>query len=211
MGLYGAGLSRPNESRETVQVTCTLEVPLWGESRRPVPTAASVAAVELGLCQAAGELSPALLTRTRRFARHSWQSCASFVTPGLSTDCKLQRTGRSTERFSTDQDQDFHPTDFHQDHEKTTSCPRPTHSQRGRSVRPFIPLGFLLCPPSSSCGKLRERGRSSVPAPHSQNRPMSNDLPDRRAGKTGGKIRAPIGIPSCFSLAFSESLVPFAL
>jgi len=42
-------------------------------------------------------------------------------------------------------------------------------------------------------------------------RPMTNNLHDRRAGKTGGKIRAPIGIPSCFSLAFSESLVPFAL
>ena len=67
LGLYGVGLGRPNESRETVQVTCTLEVPRWGESRRPVPMAASVVAVELGLCQAAGELSPALPTRTRRF------------------------------------------------------------------------------------------------------------------------------------------------
>ena len=48
LGLYGAGLGRPNESCETVQVTCTLEVPRWSESRRPVPTAASVAAAELG-------------------------------------------------------------------------------------------------------------------------------------------------------------------
>ena len=27
LGLYGVGLGRPNESRETVQVTCTLVVP----------------------------------------------------------------------------------------------------------------------------------------------------------------------------------------
>ena len=27
LGLYGMGLGRPNESRETVQVTCTLVVP----------------------------------------------------------------------------------------------------------------------------------------------------------------------------------------
>ena len=27
LGLYGVGLGRPNESHETVQVTCTLEVP----------------------------------------------------------------------------------------------------------------------------------------------------------------------------------------
>ena len=27
LGLYGAGLGRPNESRETVKVTCTLEGP----------------------------------------------------------------------------------------------------------------------------------------------------------------------------------------
>ena len=122
LGLYGVGLGRPNESHETVQVTCTLEVPRWGEARRPVPTAASVAAAELGpyqgkvirapagnavernervfyallalmLCKTpsvpqrclncaearspqtalalAGKLSPALSTRTRRFARHS--------------------------------------------------------------------------------------------------------------------------------------------
>ena len=38
-------------SHETVQVTCTLEVPRWGDPRRPVPTAASVAAVEPRLCQ----------------------------------------------------------------------------------------------------------------------------------------------------------------
>ena len=83
-------------SHKTVQVTCTLVVPRWGESRRPVPTAASVAAVELGPCQAAGELSPALPTRTRRFARHSRQGCASssrlLRDTQTSTDCKFQRT-----------------------------------------------------------------------------------------------------------------------
>ena len=51
LGLYGVGLGRPNESHETLQVTCTLEVPRWGDPRRLVPTAASVTAVELGPSQ----------------------------------------------------------------------------------------------------------------------------------------------------------------
>ena len=37
VGLYGAGPGRPNGSRETEQVTCTLEVHRWGESRRLSP------------------------------------------------------------------------------------------------------------------------------------------------------------------------------
>ena len=37
LGLYGVGPGRPNGSRETEQVTCTLEVPRWGESRRLSP------------------------------------------------------------------------------------------------------------------------------------------------------------------------------
>jgi len=51
LGLYGMGLGRPNESHETVQVTCTLEVPRWGDPRRLVPTAASVAAAAPRPCQ----------------------------------------------------------------------------------------------------------------------------------------------------------------
>ena len=38
-------------SHKTVQVTCTLEVPRWGDPRRPVPTAASIATVEPRPCQ----------------------------------------------------------------------------------------------------------------------------------------------------------------
>ena len=37
LGLYGVGLGRPNESRETVQVTCTLEVPRWASRDVPSP------------------------------------------------------------------------------------------------------------------------------------------------------------------------------
>ena len=37
LGLYGVGPGRPNGSRETEQVTCTLEVTRWGESRRLSP------------------------------------------------------------------------------------------------------------------------------------------------------------------------------
>ena len=36
---------------------------------------------------------------------------------------------------------------------------------RGRSVRPFIPPRLSPRPPSSSCGKLRERRRYPVPTP----------------------------------------------
>ena len=59
-------LCGPKELHETVQVTSTLVVPRWGDPRRLVPTAASVAAV--------GEPSPALSTshaRTRSSARHN--------------------------------------------------------------------------------------------------------------------------------------------
>ena len=53
-----------------------------------------------------------------------------------------------------------------------------------RLVRPYIhpiqrlaPPSLSLRPPSSSCGNVPEGGRSSVPPPHSTNRPMANDLP----------------------------------
>ena len=51
LGLYGVELGRPKESHETVQVTCTPEVPRWGDPRRLVSTAASVAAAAPRPCQ----------------------------------------------------------------------------------------------------------------------------------------------------------------
>jgi len=112
---------------------CRLPAPsrcLDGRVATSVPTAASIAAAELGpLAWPASSLR--LFSHGRAGSRDTAGRAAPPVrvpsaTPGLSTDCKLQRTGRSTDRFSTDQDQDFHPTDFHKDHEK----------RRGRRPRP---------------------------------------------------------------------------
>ena len=69
----------------------------------------------------AGELSPALLTRTRRFARHSWQSGASSPRPWCDTRTLHRplapRTGRSTDRFCPDQDHDHQEEEEAEDHE----------------------------------------------------------------------------------------------
>ena len=66
--------------------------------------------------------------------------------------------------------------------QKTTKLPR-RHTRSSRPVRPFItpfqrlaPPRFLLRPPSSSCEKLREKGRSLVPSASFHERPMANDL-----------------------------------
>ena len=79
MGLYGLGLGRPTEPHETVQVTGTLEVPRWGESRRPVPTAASVAAAELGPSQGEVIQAPA----GNAVERNEWVFLCSFSVDAL--------------------------------------------------------------------------------------------------------------------------------
>ena len=113
MGLYGTGPGRPNRSRETEQVTCSLEVPRgasMGRVATSVPTAASVAAPELRpSAWPASSLRPS--SHERAGLRDTAGRAAppvrvSFATPGLPIDCKLQRMGRSTDRFFTDPDQD---------------------------------------------------------------------------------------------------------
>ena len=179
-----------------------------------VPTAASIAAAELGpFAWPASSLR--LSSHERSGSRDTAGRAAppvrvSCATPGLSTDCKLQRTGHSTDRFSTDQDQDFHPTDFHQDHEKSTRRrpPEDDHQKKKKKKTDLalcVPLysSLLIAPPCFQL--LWEASRREA-------LPISNPslLPLRRAGKTGGKIRAPseylllfhgiIGIPCSFSL-----------
>ena len=51
LDLYGVGLGGTKESQETVAGYLHPRGASMGESRRPVPTADSVAAVELGPCQ----------------------------------------------------------------------------------------------------------------------------------------------------------------
>ena len=81
-----------------------------GESRRLSPTAASVAAPDLGpLVWPASSLRRS--SHGRAGSRYTAGRAAppvrvSGASPGLSADCKLQRTGRSTDRFFTDPDQD---------------------------------------------------------------------------------------------------------
>ena len=83
----------------------------------------------------AGELSPALSTRTRRFARRSRQSGASSLhpwsTPGLPTDCELRRTGHSADRFSPDRPPRAEDPD-QEDHQKK---PPPRRRRRTRAAQ----------------------------------------------------------------------------
>ena len=69
------------KSHETVQVTCTLEVPRWGDPRRPVPTAASVAAVEPRLCQGEMIRAPAGNALKERAGLLEGQGYGQLLTP----------------------------------------------------------------------------------------------------------------------------------
>ena len=97
---------------------------LDGRVATSVPTAAGIAAAELG-----PDTGPA--SSLRRFSHGRAGSCDTAgraappvrvpgATPGLS-DCELQRTGRSTDRFSTDQGHQEEEEEEAEDHQKTTS------------------------------------------------------------------------------------------
>ena len=139
--------------------------------------------------------------------------------PGLSTDCKLQRTGRSTDRFSTDPD--LHtgtPTDQDQEKKKTDLAlcvplyppwllaPPSFQLLREASRREALPTSNALTPPLAAHGGRGKRCAGppgsmcprdfhppkSGPHPTSPLTSGSNDPPPyQSAGKAGGKIRAP--------------------
>ena len=109
----------------------------------------------------AGELSPALLTRTRRFAQQLAELRLQSASPSRRPDSPL--TASSNEQVvprtaSPDPDLPGTPTDQDEDHQDfhPTDCAR-------RSACPFIPPGFSPRPPSSSFGKLPEGGRYPRP------------------------------------------------
>ena len=83
------------------------------------------------------------------------------ATPGLSADCKLQRTGRSTDRYCPEQDHDHQEEEEAEDHELPKTRPP------WRSACPYIHSRLSPRPPSSSCVKLPERRRYPFPTPRS--------------------------------------------
>ena len=171
---------------------CRLPAPSWcldGRVATSVPTAARIAAADSGLPRGRRALSGALHSDAQVCATELAERRlpSTSLVPGLPTDCELRRLdpnhrtqdspkseekpprpraapGRPTLNAATE------PRKHHKDKEETTTK-APSRRRRRRPTwrpaRPYIPPGFLLRPPSSSCGKLRERGRSSVPAPHS--------------------------------------------
>ena len=155
--------------------------------------------------------------------------------PGLPTDCELQRTGRSTDRFSTDQG--HQEEEEAEDHQKTTSRPRTEPPDLTLCVPLY--LLWLIAPPSFQL--LREASRKEalpisnallllvyrsalLPTPagsfqkggvtHFQrlapmNRPMTNDLPFVARGKNRRENPRTIGIPSSFSWRYWNPLFLF--
>ena len=132
-----------------------------------VPTAARIAAAELGPSAGpASSLRRSSLGRAglrNRAGRAAPPVRVPGATPGLPTDCELRRTGRSTDRFSTDRP----PRRPRAEDPDQDRLPPDDSTLRGRSVRPFIPPRLSPRPPSSSCGKLRETRRYPVPTPRS--------------------------------------------
>ena len=95
-------LGGPKESNETMQATFTLVVPRWGDPRRSVPTAASVAAVELRPCQAAGRFGPQPATPKRNervFALLELMLCKNPSVPQLCSNCPEARSPQTPWRW----------------------------------------------------------------------------------------------------------------
>ena len=192
---------------------CRLPAPsrcLDGRVATSVATAARIAAADSGLPRG-GELSPALFTRTRRFAQHSRQSGASSPRPWCHT--------RTLHRLRAPTNGSLHRPLLHRQVTKKTT----TTKKKGKTtttdredrlgvLRALISLlvyrSALLPAP---VGSFQKGGVTHFQRLAPMNRPMTNDHPFAACGKNRRENPRAIGIPSCFSLAFSESLVPFAL
>ena len=70
---------------------------------------------------------------------------------------------------------------------------------------------YRSAPLQAPAGSFEKGGVTHFQRLTHMNRPMTNDLPFAARGKNRRENPRTIGIPSCFSLAFSESLVPFLL
>ena len=145
-----------------LQVTCTLVVRWWASSLRRSPHGCA------GLRDRAGKVAPPV-----RVPR---------ATLGLPTDCELRRL-----------DPDHRTQNSPKTRKKPTTTKRPRADQDRPTLNAAAPCALLSLLASGSAllrvpaGSFEKRGRSSFPVPHSPNRPMTNDLPDRCMGKIGGK------------------------
>ena len=137
-----------------------------GESQRLSPTAARTAAADSGLPRGRRALSGALHSDAqacatelakRRLPSASLVPCPDSPQTASSDERVVPRTaspqtGHHKPKIPTKN------TTRRNHHEDTT-----TKTKTWRPARPYIPPGFLLRPPSSSCGKLREKGRCPCP------------------------------------------------
>ena len=140
-----------------------------GESRRLSPTAARTAAAELRLPRGRRALSGAPHTDA--------QACATELAKRRLPSASLVPRPDSPPTTSSDErvvPRTAAPPTGHHEPKIPTKKKSPTktkekpsthtntdhhNEQTWRPARPYMPPGFLLRPPSSSCGKLREKGR----------------------------------------------------
>ena len=102
VGLHNVGLGGPKESHETVQATFTLVVPRWGDPQRPVPTAASIAAVSPGLARRPGVSGPSRqrVERNKRVsALLELMLCKNPFIPQRYSNCAEARSPRTVWRW----------------------------------------------------------------------------------------------------------------
>ena len=83
--------------------------------------------------------------------------------PKIPTRTDFHPTTRLNHRTQDSQQKEEKPPRAAQDPPTLTAATKPKNTHTWRPARPYIPPGFLLRPPSSSCGKLREKGRYPFP------------------------------------------------
>ena len=154
-----------------------------------------------------GELSPAVLARTRRFARQLAErrlqsaspprrpdspptaSCNERVAPRTASS---QTKTKTFTRLTSTQKRGEH-------HDRLTWC----------SACPYISPGLSLRPPSSSCGKLPEGRRYPCPTPRSYEPTNDERSPPCGAQEKQAEKSARHRYTFFFFMALLESLVPF--
>ena len=153
-----------------LQVTCTLVVRWWASSLRRSPHRCA-AAPDLGpLAWPASSLRRS--SHGRAGSRYTAGRAAppvrvSGASPGLPADCKLQRTGRSTDRFFTDPDQDRQdrlPPDCLTDSLRRRLGPRQTWTKTTTTKTSTRLPQVSLCPQTrrSSCPFIPPAPRPSL-------------------------------------------------
>ena len=135
-----------------------------GESRCLSPTAARTAAAELGLPRGRQALSGALHTDAQacaaELAKRRLPSASLVPRPDSPPTASSDDSTRTQDSPRTKKKPPTHTTPT-----KTKKPPMHTKTKTWRPARPCISPGSWLRPPSSSCGKLREKGRYPLAPP----------------------------------------------